>query len=293
MANDLIYDIGMHVGHDTAFYLACGFRVLAVEADPELVAAAQKRFQLEIESKRLTILNFGVAEHAATAPFWINELRPSLNSFSRELTARSGEPHHSILIPCRRLDAILSEYGIPFYMKIDIEGHDLVCCDQLSTDTKPKYISVEMSRVELLLKLRDLGYERFKLINQSDLQPVGPREIDFHVHVLRSLHRLANYRKSDRNLSLRFKRAGAAKVLQLASALGAWEIKRIFKSRLVPEWDFAEGEFGTYSGSFGEDLPGEWLSWEEIAYLWHREMNEHQKVGRELLCDLHATVSGT
>jgi FkbM family methyltransferase len=291
MANDLIYDIGMHNGNDAAFYLACGFRVLAVEADPDLVAAANRRFKVEIESGKLVVLNVGIAEHSSTAEFWINEVRPALNSFSRRLTARSGEPHHSLSIQCRRLDGILSEYGIPLYMKIDIEGNDIVCCDQLSTGAKPHYISVEMSRVELLLKLRDLGYDRFKLINQLDLQPIESRDIELHVHVLRSIHRFANSRLADRKLSRRVGRAGAAKVLQLAHAFGAWEVTQPFKSRLLPEWNFAEGDTGTYSGTFGEDLPGEWLTWEEIAYLWHRDLREYQKMGRELCCDLHASVS--
>ena len=40
MTADLIYDVGMHNGADTAFYLAKGFRVVAVEANPELVQAS-------------------------------------------------------------------------------------------------------------------------------------------------------------------------------------------------------------------------------------------------------------
>jgi len=281
----------MHTGNDTAFYLACGFRVLAVEADPHLVAAAKTRFKLEIASKKLTILNFALAEHNTTAPFWINEVRPALNSFSRHLTARSGEPHHSISIQCKRLDEILSEYGIPHYMKIDIEGSDIVCCNQLSPSTRPKYISVEMSQVELLLKLRDLGYDRFKLINQNDLQPIGPEDIALHVQALRRLYRLANYRTTDRKLSLRLQRAGAAKILRLAKAMGVWDVRKPFKTRLVPEWQFTEKDIGTFSGTFGEDLPGEWLTWQEMAYLWHRDLREYQKMGWELGCDLHACDS--
>jgi len=291
MVTDLIYDIGMHTGNDTAFYLACGFRVLAVEADPDLVAAANKRFKMEIESQKLTVLGLAIAEHSATAEFWINEARPGLNSFNRALTARIGEPHHSVLVPCRRLDEILSEYGVPHYMKIDIEGHDLVCCNQLSPGTKPKYISVEMSRVELLLKLRDLGYDRFKLINQFDLQASSPQDIALSVQFLRLAYRVANFRKEDKRLSQRMKRAGAAKVLQLARAFGVWDVRRPFKSRMLPEWTFTEENVGTYSGSFGEDLPGEWLPWEETAYLWHRDTKEYQKMGRELTYDLHATFS--
>jgi hypothetical protein len=37
MIAPLIYDVGMCDGADTAFYLAKGFRVIAIEANPTLV----------------------------------------------------------------------------------------------------------------------------------------------------------------------------------------------------------------------------------------------------------------
>ena len=42
--SNLIYDVGLHEGQDTAYYLWKGFRVLAVEANPELTQAAQSKF---------------------------------------------------------------------------------------------------------------------------------------------------------------------------------------------------------------------------------------------------------
>jgi hypothetical protein len=44
MTADLLYDVGMNNGDDTAYYLYKGFRVVAVEADPVLVEAARERF---------------------------------------------------------------------------------------------------------------------------------------------------------------------------------------------------------------------------------------------------------
>ena len=287
MSHDLIYDIGMHNGDDTAFYLACGFRVLAVEADPDLVAAAHRRFPAEIESQKLIILNVAIADQAGQAEFWINEVRSHLNSFDRTLTARDGEPHHAISVQCRRLDEIISEQGLPFYLKSDIEGHDIVCCRQLSINTKPKYISVEMSQMELLLSLRDLGYDRFKLITQLDLQPIGRQVTKLPVRGIRALYRLSHYRREDRNLAWRIVRKGARMGLQLAGALGLWGESKPFKSRLKPDWNFAPG----CSGTFGEDLPGAWLAWEDAADLWRHELGEYQKMGRELWCDLHASNS--
>jgi FkbM family methyltransferase len=111
--NDLVYDVGMHNGDDTAFYLARGFRVIAVEANPAMAAAAGSRFRSEIESKRLTILNVAIAEQRGEAEFWVSEIHSCLSSFDRNLAGRNGEPHHSIMVPCERLDAILAKYGIP------------------------------------------------------------------------------------------------------------------------------------------------------------------------------------
>jgi FkbM family methyltransferase len=287
MENDLIYDVGMHNGDDTAFYLASGFRVVAVEADPDLAAAAGKRFQAELAAKRLTILNVGIAENSRQAEFWINETRSTFNSFSREESARLGDPVHCIRIPCRRLDEILAEKGIPFYLKIDIEGHDIVCCHQIAKLDKPKYISVEMSRLELLLKLQELGYDRFKLITQFDLQAIDLRGKQ-HVRLLRRIFRIANHRKEDRRLHLRIARAGAAKLLAIARAFDLKPFgESIVRSRRLPEWTFRIG----CAGTFGDDLPGEWLRGEDVAALWLRELDEYAKMGRELWCDLHATTS--
>ena len=66
MQRDLIFDFGMHDGSDTAYYLRKGFRVVAVEANPELVAAGQSRFRAEIAEGRLTIVNKAIAEQPGT-----------------------------------------------------------------------------------------------------------------------------------------------------------------------------------------------------------------------------------
>jgi FkbM family methyltransferase len=298
VVNDLIYDLGTNNGDDAAYYLACGFRVLAIDADPGLVAQVKERFKAEIEAKRIIVLNVAIAAKTDKAEFWINDLHPELNSFDRGLVTRSDDAHHSIWIGCRRLDDILSEYGIPYYLKIDIEGHDIVCCEQLSSSIKPKYISVEMSQIELLLKLRDLGYDRFKLINQNNYQPIRSEDPAFYEGALIRIFNIANYQKQDRKLSLRLLRKGAAKVLAMASALGLWGELENFRSRIVPEWKFNLGS----AGSFGEDLPGEWYTWQEIAYTWHRELKIHERKGltfrtpnteavQGFWCDLHATFS--
>jgi hypothetical protein len=63
----------MNNGDDTAYYLWRGFRVLAIEANPDLVPKAATRFAREIRTARLTILNVGIAGEESVRSFWICE----------------------------------------------------------------------------------------------------------------------------------------------------------------------------------------------------------------------------
>jgi len=60
---DLIYDVGMCKGEDTDFYLKKGFRVVAFEADPDLVDMNKKRFAKEINDKKLIIVGGAIVEN--------------------------------------------------------------------------------------------------------------------------------------------------------------------------------------------------------------------------------------
>jgi FkbM family methyltransferase len=56
-----IFDIGMYDGADTAYYLECGYHVVAVEANPGLVDNAKRRFGAEIASGQLTCVNAAIS----------------------------------------------------------------------------------------------------------------------------------------------------------------------------------------------------------------------------------------
>ena len=64
--NRLVIDVGMNDGSDTAYYLHCGCRVIAIEANPQLVAAANLRFSHEIAEGMLAVLNLGIAPYQQT-----------------------------------------------------------------------------------------------------------------------------------------------------------------------------------------------------------------------------------
>jgi FkbM family methyltransferase len=73
--SELIYDIGMDDGDDTDFYCRKGFRVVAVEADPDLCEQATMRFASEIADGRITVINRAIVETPGPVTLTAAQLR--------------------------------------------------------------------------------------------------------------------------------------------------------------------------------------------------------------------------
>ena len=58
---NLIYDVGLHKGEDTDFYLKKGYNAVAFGADPDLIAHCRRRFQAEILQGRLRVVEGAIA----------------------------------------------------------------------------------------------------------------------------------------------------------------------------------------------------------------------------------------
>ncbi|MDZ8093787.1 MAG: hypothetical protein RMZ42_17930 [Nostoc sp. DedQUE05] len=72
MDKNFIIDVGVHTGEDTEFYLKKGFRVIGIEAHPELYEATKKRLNLYIENGQLTLLNIAVSPKDEPVTFYAN-----------------------------------------------------------------------------------------------------------------------------------------------------------------------------------------------------------------------------
>jgi FkbM family methyltransferase len=166
----LIFDIGFNNGDDTAHYLERGFDVVAVEADPQLVASGQKRFADAIAAGRLRLLGVGIAEKTGHADFYVNHLNNGWSSFIPEAGKRGGD-FSVISVPTIPIADVFSEFGTPYYLKIDIEGNDWFCVRDLPAT--PTYVSVEAHRLEYLAVLYAKGYHQFKVVNQAPHFPNG------------------------------------------------------------------------------------------------------------------------
>jgi FkbM family methyltransferase len=141
-----------------------------------MCAAAEVRFRDYIRAGQLTIINRGLAERSGQLEFWICDDVTEWSSFRRDLASRDGARHHAITVDCVPIMDVIDEFGVADYMKIDIEGHDKICIEGLTTATAPPYISIEMEIAradEDIQRLGDLGYRGFKVICQN----IGWRQV--------------------------------------------------------------------------------------------------------------------
>ena len=188
-----VLDIGMHIGQDTAFYLAKGFDVTAVEADPKLVERANERFASEVAAGRLEIIHAAVAETAGEVRFFLSRGDALYNTLYPERLGSDDSVMECVTVPAITPDALLERVGPLRYLKIDIEGADAFVLEALihRSDLRPPYVSAEVDGPETGALLYAAGYRGFKLVNQARFkrwrlpdQPLeGDRaEFEFELH---------------------------------------------------------------------------------------------------------------
>lgn len=174
----LIYDVGLHKGEDTHYYLKRGFRVIAIEADEELVRFNEKRFENDIRNGKLIIINGAISGTKESEITFYKNLKVSVwGTVVKEWAERNanvGAVSIEVVVKVVRLFDLFTQYGIPYYLKIDIEGMDLAALKTLADcPIKPKYVSIESEKLDFNKLIEEfnvfeqLGYGDFNLVDQS------------------------------------------------------------------------------------------------------------------------------
>ena len=154
--NDLIYDVGMHRGEDTHYYLKKGFRVIGFEADPDLAAMCRERFHSHICAGALTIVEGAIVKPnrssrtPAKVDFYKTDSRTEWGSVDHKWAVRNeklGISSRLIAVDAIDFRAVMEKQGVPHYLKIDIEGMDMECIAALRHfEMRPSYLSIEIDK---------------------------------------------------------------------------------------------------------------------------------------------------
>ena len=189
--DDLIFDVGAHTGEDSDFYLSLGYRVLAIEANPSLAANLRNRFGGEIRDGRYMLVEKAISESGGPITFFVNEHNSAWGTADPAWARRNramGSDSRQIHVEGIRFVDVLKEYGCPHYLKIDVEGADMLCVDGLrGLEGRPRYISLESSKTSWSALLREfdslerLGYTKFAVIDQRSHQTRDFRHRNGHM----------------------------------------------------------------------------------------------------------------
>jgi FkbM family methyltransferase len=181
---NLIYDLGAHNGQDSEFYLKKGFTVVAVEANPALCDSLKQRFSREIAEGRFVLVEKAVAEHFGQVEFFVNERSiwgtTEYNPRYKGRSSARASVWTKTVVPSIPFSWLTDQFGVPYYLKIDIEGADVLCLEDLmKSEERPNFISIERQpflsdQLKELALLKALGYTRFKVVDQKAVMHQQP-----------------------------------------------------------------------------------------------------------------------
>ncbi len=176
--HDLIYDLGLHHALDAGFYLAKGFRVVGLEANPAFVERARAQFATEIGSGQFDLVGKALwQQDDEEISFYLNAVKDDWSSVLKGWAGKGGHPTQEIRVRSITLASLFAQFGVPYYVKCDIEGADELFVRQLMADPRrPAFVSVEAMSLDALGLLAAAGYDRFQLVNQAFNAFVAPPE---------------------------------------------------------------------------------------------------------------------
>jgi FkbM family methyltransferase len=168
---DVIFDIGANQGQKTDIFLRLGARVVTVEPDELNQTILRQNFVTYRLIKRpVTIVGKAISDQNGAETMWVDErgsakntlnpkwvqtLRNDPKRFGQRLDFASEKQVETIT-----LEKLMATHGIPFFIKIDVEGHEPSVLRGMNRPVP--YLSFEVNLPEFKLE----GLECVSILNQ-------------------------------------------------------------------------------------------------------------------------------
>jgi FkbM family methyltransferase len=126
----LIFDVGANFGDKTWAFRRLGARVVCVEPDSRCAAALRVRFRRD---RAVTVEPVALGEAQGAARLYVQSAGSAYNTLStkhRDAYHGSASDDRGCLsgtsatVPVSTLEAMIARYGVPDYLKIDVEGFE-------------------------------------------------------------------------------------------------------------------------------------------------------------------------
>lgn len=126
----LVFDIGANLGNYSAVFLEKKAKIIAIEPQTYCVDFLRLRFG---NNPAIKIIRCGLGAKEEEKELLISSAH-TLSSFNKEWVdgvnkTERFKPSNAVWekkesIPMRTVDSLISEYGLPSYLKIDVEGYE-------------------------------------------------------------------------------------------------------------------------------------------------------------------------
>jgi FkbM family methyltransferase len=135
--DDLVFDLGGHVGNRTQAFASLGCRVVVVEANPDFAQLLRRRFA---HAHSVQVVEAAVSDSVGRARLAISDRTPTVSTLVESWRdARAAEEgfagvrwNRSIGVQTFTLDHLIRQHGIPMFVKIDVEGAEPQVLDGLT-----------------------------------------------------------------------------------------------------------------------------------------------------------------
>jgi len=133
---DLVFDVGANHGQKTDVFLRIGADVVAIEPDETNQEVLKQKFhRYRFVKKPVRIVSQAVSGRRSKQTMWIDKPGSAKNTLSPKWveTLRTDPLRFgtSVDFPTKQtveaitLDDLFAKHGVPFFVKIDVEGHEL------------------------------------------------------------------------------------------------------------------------------------------------------------------------
>lgn len=126
-SDDVVFDVGANVGQRTQIFSQLCRQVIAVEPQAECVRHLRSRFRF---SDNVLIEQIALGDHEGQAVIRESDMHTLSSMSSRFIEAvgksrfREGSWEREVQVEMKTLDQLIGKYGLPKFIKIDVEGFE-------------------------------------------------------------------------------------------------------------------------------------------------------------------------